>query len=348
MKCLVTGGAGFIGSHLIEYLLRHTDWKIVCLDRLDAAGSLNRLYDMPSWGTHRHRVAFRHHDLRASVSHNVAAELLGAFGMDPFDRVFHLAAGSHVDRSVVEPTLFVLDNVLGTEHLLEFLLKPGVFRRDTGRALHMSTDEVFGSAPDGTKFLPWSRFNPTNVYAATKAGAEALAIACAYTWHLPLMVSHCTNVTGPRQAPEKFLPIAMDQIASGGSVPIHAVNGIVCSRYYVDVENVCSALLFMLERGTLLDGSEQAGRYNISGDIELSNVELCTRIAGLMGRQLKYHLVENPPGRLRPDLRYSIDDSDLRDLGWSPAVTFNAGLARTVEAFMSDHPQFAKKKAAAE
>lgn len=346
LKCLLTGGAGFIGSHMIEYLLRHTNWNIVCLDRLDSAGSLNRLYSMPSWGTHRHRVAFRHHDLRAAISHGVAAEILGAFGMEPFDRVIHMAAGSHVDRSVAEPTLFVLDNVLGTEHLLEFMMKPGILRRDTGRALHMSTDEVFGSAPDGTSFKPWSRFNPTNVYAATKAGAEALTIACAYTWHLPLMVSHCTNVTGPRQAPEKFVPIAMQAIATGESVPIHAVDGIVCSRYYVDVENVCSALLWMLEKGTFLDGSEQAGRYNISGDVELSNIELCQRIADLMGKPLKYRLVENPPGRLRPDLRYSIDDAELRALGWRPPVTFNAGLARTVDAFMSDHPEFAKKAAA--
>lgn len=346
LKCLLTGGAGFIGSHLIEHLLRHTNWNIVCLDRLDSAGSLNRLYSMPSWGTHRHRVAYRHHDLRAAISHGVAGEILGAFGMDPFDRVLHLAAGSHVDRSVSEPTLFVLDNVLGTEHLLEFMLKPGVFRRDTGRALHMSTDEVFGAAPDGTSFKPWSRHNPTNPYAATKAGAEALAVACAYTWQLPLMVSHCSNVIGPRQAPEKFLPIAMAGIAGGTSVPIHAVGGMVCSRYYVHVDNVCSALHFMLERGTFLDGTEESGRYNISGDVELSNLELCERIASIMGKPFKHHIMENPPGRLRPDLRYSIDDTELRELGWNPPVTFNAGLARTVESFLSDHPEYTRKAAA--
>lgn len=334
LKCLLTGGAGFIGSHMIEHLLRHTDWNIVVLDRLDAAGSLNRLYGMPSWGTHRHRVEYRHHDLRAPVSTGVAAELVGPFGNSPFDRVIHMAAGSHVDRSVTEPTLFVLDNVLGTEHLLELLLKPGVFRRDTGRALHVSTDEVFGSAPPGIAFKPWDRFNPTNPYSATKAGAESLVVALAATFELPLLVVHMTNVTGPNQAPEKFLPIAMECIASGVEVPIHAVNGQVCARYYVDVENVCSAMLCVLDRGQLLDGSERAGRYNISGDVELSNIDLCKKVARIMGREFKYRLVEGPPGRLKPDLRYCIDDAETRALGWKPPVKFDDGLARTVEAFL--------------
>lgn len=334
MKCLITGGCGFIGSHLVEYLLRHTDWELVILDRLDAAGSLNRLYGMPSWSTHRHRVAYRHHDLRAALNASVLSEVAAPFGGGPFDRVLHLAAGSHVDRSVTEPTLFVLDNVLGTEHLLEALRVPWFFDAN-GRALHMSTDEVFGSAPKGAAFKPWARFNPTNPYSATKAGAEALAVAFASTFNLPLLVTHATNVVGPGQHPEKFLPIAMARIADGAPVPIHAVAGRVCSRYYVDVENVCSALLAILERGHVLDGSEQSGRYNVSGDVELSNIELCQRVARIMGKELRYELVENPAGRLRPDLRYCIDDAETRALGWSPPVKFDDGLARTIEAFMA-------------
>jgi dTDP-glucose 4,6-dehydratase len=334
MKCLVTGGAGFIGSHLVEHLLRHTDWQLVVLDRLDSAGSLNRLFGMPSWGTHRHRVAYRHHDLRAPVNPLVAGELVEPFGGAPFDRVMHLAAGSHVDRSVTEPSLFVLDNVLGTEHLLEALRRPEFFR-PTGRALHMSTDEVFGSAPAGTAFKPWDRFNPTNPYAATKAGAESLVVAFAVTFGLPLVVAHATNVTGAGQHPEKFLPIAMSCIARGEEVPIHAVEGKVCSRYYVDVENVCSALLAILERGSLIDGDGRSGRYNISGDVELSNIELCKKIARLMGKEFRHRLVENPPGRIMPDLRYCIDDAETRALGWKPPVRFDEGLARTVEAFMA-------------
>jgi dTDP-glucose 4,6-dehydratase len=336
-KCLLTGGCGFIGSHMTEYLLRHTDWRIVILDRIDAAGDLNRLYRMPSWGTHRHRVEFRHHDLRAAISPGVAAELLSPFGLTPFDRVIHLAAGSHVDRSVSEPTLFVLDNVLGTEHLLEALLRPGFFRKDTGRILHFSTDEVFGAAPPGVAFKPWDRFNATNPYAATKVGAEALALACAYTFDLPLVVSHCTNVIGPGAAMEKFLCIAMACIADGIEVPIHAVDGKVCSRFYVDVENVCSATLAILERGTTVDGSERAGRYNISGDADLSNIELCKMVARIMGKEFRYRLVENPSGRLKPDLRYCIDDAETRALGWKPPVKFEDGLARTVEAFLRRH-----------
>ncbi len=127
----------------------------------------------------------------------------------------------------------------------------------------------------------------------------------------------------------------MLKVAIDDSVPIHTVEGVPCSRYYVDVENVCSALHAIVTRGTLLDGSTERGKYNISGDVELSNVELVERIAKIMGKPANYHLVENPPGRLRPDLRYAIDDAETRALGWAPPVSFDDGLKRTVEAFLS-------------
>jgi dTDP-glucose 4,6-dehydratase len=331
---LVTGAAGFIGSHFVDYLLRTTDWGIACLDRLDSAANLARLTSMSSWKANADRVAVRFHDLRGVVNHEVAGQLVGPFGFRPFDYVVHLAAGSHVDRSVSDPGLFVLDNCVGTLNLLDFCRKPGVLSKD-GRILVFSTDEVFGPAPAGVSFKPWDRHNPGNPYAASKSGSENIAIGHAATFGMPIVVTHCSNVTGSGQASEKFLPLAMMKTALGDSVPIHTVDGKPCSRYYVDVENVCSATHAVLTRGSLLDGSDVAGKYNISGDVELNNVELVERIAAVMGKPARYHLVENPPGRLRPDLRYAIDDTETRALGWAPPVTFDAGLKRTVEAFLA-------------
>lgn len=321
MKLLVTGAAGFIGSHFVRYVLEHTDASIVCLDRLDSAGDLNRL-------NANARLSFIHHDLRAEINWRVGDAVMtgrGTFDSKPFDHVVHMAAGSHVDRSVVDPVGFVLDNVVGTAHLFDFCRSR---RAVSGKILYFSTDEVFGPAMMGQSFEPWARFNPTNPYAASKAGGEALCSAYESTYGLPIVVTHCTNVFGEQQHWEKFIPLVIRQIQRGETIKIHsdATKTKAASRFYTYVDNVSSAVMFLLEKYA----SPPIEKYNISGTSEISNLELAQKVAALLHRQLRYEMVDFCPDRPKHDMRYAVDDSALRELGWREIVSFEEGLERVV------------------
>lgn len=320
-RVLITGCAGFIGYHLVAHLLEHTDWEIVGLDRLDEAASMAKLGPF----THSGRFRFVWHDLRATVR----PDALGYEALrGDFDHIVHLAAGSHVDRSVRNPLQFIADNVVGTGHLLEFVREHNM----AARVVAFGTDEIYGPAPPGVVFRPWDRANPANPYAATKAGADALAVAYAHTYGLKMIVTRCGNVFGPGQHPEKFVPIAIGKIRRGEVVPVHAVGGVPCSRLYLYVENAASAILHILRHGTELDGTEESGRYNITASHEVSNIDLVEKIGDILSVVPRFQLVENPPGRLRPDLRYSISGEELARIGWAPSVGFDEGLRRTVAA----------------
>jgi dTDP-glucose 4,6-dehydratase len=333
VKLLVSGGAGFIGHHFIRYLMDHTDASVVCLDRIDSAGDMNRLHAAsPVSPPTRHRLAFVHHDLRAEINWRVGDAVLtgrGAFDSKPFDHIVHMAAGSHVDRSIEDPVGFVLDNVVGTAHLLDFCRNRRVV---SGKILYFSTDEVFGPAREDESFGAWSRFNAANPYAASKAGGEALCSAYANTYGLPILVTHCTNVFGERQHREKFIPSCIDQIRRGETVKVHADSTRTrsSSRFYTYVDNVSSAVMFLLERGLPMDGSGQLGKFNISGGREISNLELAQKIADLLHKPLKYEMVDFCPERPKHDMRYAVDARELLLAGWKEEVSFEEGLERVV------------------
>ena len=323
-KALITGGAGFIAHHTISYLLKYTDWEIITLDRLDYSGNLNRLHDiMLSFDPEiRKRVKIVHHDLKAELNPLVCSEI------GQVDYILHLAAGSHVDRSIDYPMEFIMDNVVGTANILEFARK----QDNLERFVYFSTDEVFGPAPNGIKYKENDRYNSTNPYSATKAGAEELAVAYENTYKLPIYITHTMNVFGERQHPEKFIPMCIKRARDGEVITIHSdkTRTIPGSRHYIHAEDVSSAVYFLLQyKGTFEPtwGNAKWPKFNIVGSEELNNLELAQIIADAQGKELKYELVDFHSSRPGHDLRYALDGGKMRELGWTPAKSVRERIA---------------------
>lgn len=310
---LLTGGCGFLGAALCRYVLANTDWDVTVLDKLDEAGSLNRIAGLRDGYPSRLRMFW--HDLRAPIN----PVMLRDHGR--FDYVAHLAAASHVDRSIIDPTGYILDNVLGTGHLLDYVRRNHL----DAKTLVFSTDEVFGPAPDGIEYDEYSAHCSHNPYAASKAGAEALCPAFAITYGMQITVSHCTNLYGPSQYREKFVPLVAEKVSRGELVQIHTVGGTIASRYFLHVSDAARAVVTILERGGVIYGPD-SGKYNITGDREHGMLSVAQQIADVLGKPLHHELVENPTSRPRPDRRYAIRGDKLAALGWSPQVDFETGL----------------------
>ena len=326
-RALITGGAGFIAHHLIGYLLKHTDWEVVTLDRLDYSGNLNRLNDILADFTaeERKRVKVVFHDLKAELNPLIRSEI------GTVDYILHLAAGSHVDRSIEYPMEFVLDNVVATCNILEFARTQ---KENLKRFIYFSTDEVFGPAPNGIKYKEHDRYNSTNPYSATKAGGEELAVAYENTYGLPIFITHTMNVFGERQHPEKYIPMCIKKIRDGETVTIHSdsTKTIPGSRHYIHAEDVSSAILFLLlnakGKWNLPDETgAKCPKFNIVGSEELNNLELAQIIAEAQGKELKYELIDFHSSRPGHDLRYALDGSKMKSLGWEPAKSVRQRIA---------------------
>ena len=270
MRILVTGGCGFIGHHVIEHLLKNTDWEIVSLDRLDTSGNLNRLTDINIWESEKKRVNIVHHDLKAPINGYVLRQI------GNIDYILHLAASSHVDRSIEYPMGFVLDNVVGTCNLLDYART----LENLKLLLYFSTDEVFGPAEKGFKHKEWDRYKSGNPYAATKAGGEELCLSYNNTYGLPVIITHTMNVYGARQTSEKYIPMCIRKILSNEIITVHtnSEKTKAGSRFYIHARNVASAVLF------LLDNYENGEKYNIVGEREIDNLELARMISDIIGK----------------------------------------------------------------
>ena len=319
-RILITGGAGFIGHHLIEAFLEKTDHDIVTLDRLDTSGNLNRLAEVlqlnDDWKS-RFKVVW--HDLKAPINEMVAKEL------GDVEYIYHLAAGSHVDRSIEYPMEFVMDNVVGTANVLDYART--TLKNKLKMFLFFSTDEVFGPAPNNVYYEENDRYNSGNPYAATKAGAEELCIAYENTYNMPIVVTHTMNVFGNRQHPEKYIPSCIQKIRDGEKITVHADS--TCTqagtRHYIDAKDVADAMLFLMESGV------SGEKYNVVGIEEVDNLVLAKTIAEIMGIPLKYEMVDFHSSRPGHDLRYALSGEKMKNLGWQPSKAFKQRLEGVVE-----------------
>tara|TARA_B110000014_G_C20118604_1_gene591746 strand:- start:158 stop:1183 length:1026 start_codon:yes stop_codon:yes gene_type:complete len=320
-KILITGGAGFIAHHVIDKILSTTDWEVVTLDRLDFSGNLNRLNEVVSSypKPERKRVRVIHHDLKAELNPEITATI------GKVDYISHLAAGSHVDRSISYPLEFVMDNIVGTAHILDYARKLDGLERFA----YFSTDEVFGPAPKGINYKENDRYNSTNPYSATKAGAEELVVAFENTYQLPCIITHTMNVFGERQNPEKYIPMVIKKVRDGGKVTVHANKDktVAGSRHYIHAEDVAEALLFLYNYDITTIEPDDTGakcqKFNIVGKNEIDNLQLAQFIADTQSKKLIYEMVDFHSQRPGHDLRYALDGSKMKKMGWEPQSAFD-------------------------
>jgi dTDP-glucose 4,6-dehydratase len=315
---LVTGGAGFIGSHFIRGLLgRHVNVRIVNLDALTYAGNLDNLADVAGDS----RYEFVHGDIRDRKL------VTGIF--ERVQGVFHFAAETHVDRSIVDAGEFVLTDVFGTWVLLEALHRSPAVEF----FVHVSTDEVYGSRDEGF-FKEADPIDPSSPYAASKAGADRLAHAAWVTYGSPVVIVRPSNNYGPFQYPEKFIPLFTTNALEGRTLPLYGKGRNV--RDWLFVEDNCRAIETVARRGALGEA------YNIGANDERRNIDVARRIVKRLGKSLD--LIKFVPDRLGHDRRYALRCRKIRALGWKPETDFEAGLARTVDWYAANEAWWRKIK----
>ena len=339
-RALITGGAGFIAHHLIYHLIKETDWEIISLDRLDYSGNLNRLDNVLSnlSDTDRARVKIVFHDLKSEINPWIRKEI------GDINFILHLAAGSHVDRSIEFPMEFVMDNVVGTVNILEYARYINTEKSKFERFVYFSTDEVFGPAPDGINYKENDRYNSTNPYSATKAGGEELAVAYQNTYSLPVIITHTMNVFGERQHPEKFIPMCIKRIRDGETVTIHSDKSkkIAGSRHYIHAEDVSEAILFLLKakiKNEVDWGGAKCPKFNIVGSEELTNLELAEIIAESQNKKLNYEMVDFHSSRPGHDLRYALSGEKMKSMGWVPKIKVSSRIKQVVD-WSLDNPSW--------
>jgi dTDP-glucose 4,6-dehydratase len=327
---LITGGAGFIGSHVVRrFVNNYPDYNIVNADKLTYAGNLDNLTDIER----KENYFFEKTDI---VNKQAIA---GLFGKYNFDGIIHLAAESHVDRSISDPDEFVHTNIVGTVNLLDSAMSS--WKRDfTGkRFYHISTDEVFGSLGKEGLFTESTPYDPRSPYSASKASSDHLVRAYGHTFGIPVIVSNCSNNYGPNQFPEKLIPLAINNIKNNKPVPVYGKGENI--RDWLYVEDHAAAIDLIFHKG------KTGETYNIGGNNEWKNIDLIKLLCRIMDKKLNraegtseklITYVKDRPGH---DLRYAIDSSKLQhELGWSPIPEFATGLEKTVDWYLSNKKWF--------
>jgi len=323
-KVILTGANGFVGHHILEHFLKKTDWEIYCLDKLSYASSgHDRIRDINVFNDERVKIFTT--DLCLPFQEGLIKEL------GDIRYIFHVAADSHVDNSISDPVPFVQNNVNSTLHILEYARQ----LPNLEKFIYFSTDEVYGSAPVGKNYKEGERFNCGNPYSASKGAAECICQSYANTYNMPIIVTNTMNVIGERQHPEKYVPKVVNKVLNGETVTIHSnkEKTEAGSRFYIHARNIADALLHILNESdeTLDNYDSSKGRFNIVGETETDNLELAQMIAEVLGKELKYGMVDFHSQRPGHDLRYALDGEKMKSLGWVHPVPFKESLKNTIE-----------------
>lgn len=323
---LITGGAGFIGSHVVRtFLKKYPGYKVVNMDVLTYAGNLENLSDIQGETNYTF----------VKVDICDTAAVLDVMRQHAIDSVIHLAAESHVDRSISDPMSFVNTNVVGTVNLLNAARIAWEDNFDGKRFYHVSTDEVYGSLHDGGFFTEETAYDPQSPYSASKAASDHFVRAYGNTYKLPFVISNCSNNYGSHQFPEKLIPLMINNLRQGKPLPVYGKGENV--RDWLWVEDHARAIDVVFHQG------KQGETYNIGGHNEWKNIDLVQALCSIMDKKLgradgeSAKLITYVTDRAGHDLRYAIDASKIeRDLGWKPSIAFEEGLERTVAWYLSN------------
>jgi len=317
MKILVTGGAGFMGSNFVRYILnKYPDYSVINFDKLTYAGNKENLADL----TGNPHYSF--------VQGDIANEVQVGKVMPGVDVIVNYAAETHVDRSIMNPRDFLLTDVIGTYTLLEACRKNGI-----QKYIQISTDEVFGSIAKG-KFTEKSPFEPNSPYSASKAGGDHLVRAYQVTYNVPTIVTHSCNFYGPYQYPEKLIPLFITNLLEGKKVPLYGDGKNI--REWIYTEDHCSAIDFILHHGAIGEV------YNIGTGNEKTNFEITQLLLKILEKGEE--MIQYVKDRAGHDRRYAIDNSKLLALGWQPQVDFKEGLVKTAEWYKNNQAWWQKIK----
>lgn len=324
-RLLLTGASGFIGSHFLEHVLTNTDWHVVCIASWQHKGTPERIEEVlrgnPEW---RHRVTVITHDLTSPIPERTKKRI------GQCEYIVNFAAESHVDRSIEEPMPFIKNNVDLALNMLEFARE-----YPCKSFVQISTDEVYGVAPDGVNHTEWSPIIPSNPYSASKAAQEAIAVSYWRSFGVPVVITNTMNNFGEMQDAEKYVSQLIRKIAAGETVTVHGREGYIGSRYYLHARNHADAVLYILKnlppRPYTEDDTIMPDRYNVVGDVEMDNLSIAQLVAGMMDKELKYELTDFHKTRPGHDRRYALDGSKLKSLGWIPPLDFNTSLKRCID-----------------